>query len=131
MQIETHPFEPFLPENAVLLMLGSFPPQPKRWKMKFYYPNFINDMWRIFGLIFFDDKQHFILEDEKKFNEPHLIDFLKSKGVALYDTATVIRRLQDNASDKYLAFTPAMLGNSAIRTSRSVGIFKPVRPAML
>jgi G:T/U-mismatch repair DNA glycosylase len=102
MQIETHPFEPFLPENAVLLMLGSFPPQPKRWKMKFYYPNFINDMWRIFGLIFFDDKQHFILEDEKKFDEPHLIDFLKSKGVALYDTATVIRRLQDNASDKYL-----------------------------
>ncbi len=102
MQIETHPFEPFLPENAVLLMLGSFPPQPKRWKMNFYYPNFINDMWRIFGIIFFGDKGHFILEKEKKFDEQNLIEFLKSKGVALYDTATVVRRLQDNASDKFL-----------------------------
>ncbi|NUF35961.1 uracil-DNA glycosylase family protein, partial [Acinetobacter oleivorans] len=26
IEIETHPLEPFLPENARLLMLGSFPP---------------------------------------------------------------------------------------------------------
>ena len=31
-------------------MLGSFPPQQKRWSMAFFYPNFQNDMWRIFGL---------------------------------------------------------------------------------
>ena len=48
--IEKHPFEPFLPENAKLLMLGTFPPAEKRWCMRFYYPNFINDMWRIFGI---------------------------------------------------------------------------------
>ena len=51
--VEWHPFEPFLPKNAKVLMLGSFPPQAKRWSMKFYYPSFINDMWRILGLIFF------------------------------------------------------------------------------
>lgn len=50
--VECHPLEPFLPENAVLLMLGSFPPQKKRWSMDFFYPNLQNDMWRIFGLIF-------------------------------------------------------------------------------
>ena len=33
--VEHHPLEPFLPENAVLLMLGSFPPQKKRWSMDF------------------------------------------------------------------------------------------------
>ena len=50
--VEHHPLEPFLPENAVLLMLGSFPPQKKRWSMDFFYPNLQNDMWRIFGFIF-------------------------------------------------------------------------------
>lgn len=29
MDIETHPFEPFLPKNARLLMLGTFPPAAK------------------------------------------------------------------------------------------------------
>ena len=29
--IESHPFEPWLPKNAHLLMLGTFPPSPKRW----------------------------------------------------------------------------------------------------
>ena len=47
MEIEKHPLEPFLPAKAKLLMLGSFPPQKKRWSMDFYYPNLNNDMWRI------------------------------------------------------------------------------------
>ena len=36
MEIEKHPLEPFLPAKAQLLMLGSFPPQKKRWSMNFY-----------------------------------------------------------------------------------------------
>ena len=51
--IESHPFEPWLPKNAHLLMLGTFPPSPKRWCIPWYYPNFQNDMWRIFGIILF------------------------------------------------------------------------------
>lgn len=100
--IESHPFEPFLPANAKLLMLGTFPPAEKRWCMRFYYPNFINDMWRIFGICFFDDKQHFVLEHEKRFDLERIITFLKDKGIAMYDTATRIRRTKDNASDKDL-----------------------------
>lgn len=42
MEIEIHPLEPFLPAKSKLLMLGSFPPQKKRWSMEFYYPNLIN-----------------------------------------------------------------------------------------
>lgn len=102
MELETHPFEPFLPENAQLLMLGTFPPAPHRWSMKFYYPNFINDMWRIFGIIFFGDKQHFVMEKEKRFRLDELIPFLKEKGIALYDTAYQIRRTKNTASDKDL-----------------------------
>mgnify|MGYP000914832041 FL=1 len=100
LNIEEHPLEPFLPANAVLLMLGSFPPQKKRWSMDFFYPNLQNDMWRIVGLIFFQDKEHFLNPEKKVFDKDRIIEF--DKGIALYDTASAIRRLQDNASDKFL-----------------------------
>ena len=102
LPIESHPLEPFLPTNARLLMLGSFPPQKKRWSMDFFYPNLQNDMWRIFGLIYFNDKDHFLFPHKKAFNKDYLVEFLTRKGIALYDTATSVRRLQDNASDKFL-----------------------------
>jgi G:T/U-mismatch repair DNA glycosylase len=70
--------------------------------MRFYYPNFINDMWRIFGICFYGDKQHFVLEQEKRYNLDSIIPFLNEKGIAMYDTATKIRRTKDNASDKDL-----------------------------
>lgn len=100
--IENHPLEPFLPENATLLMLGSFPPQKKRWSMEFYYPNLNNDMWRIMGLLFYGNKDYFLNENRKAFCKDQIIDFLNEKGIALFDTASAIRRLQDNASDKFL-----------------------------
>lgn len=107
MEIEKHPLEPFLPAKAKLLMLGSFPPQKKRWAMEFYYPNLNNDMWRIFGILFFDDKDYFLNETRKAFCRERIIDFLNEKGIALFDTASSIRRLQDNASDKFLEVVEA------------------------
>lgn len=100
--VENHPLPPFLPANARLLMLGSFPPQKKRWSMDFYYPNLNNDMWRIVGVLFFDDKDYFLDATGKAFCRERIIPFLEDKGIALFDTATSIRRLQDNASDKFL-----------------------------
>ena len=107
MEIEKHPLEPFLPAKAKLLMLGSFPPQKKRWSMEFYYPNLNNDMWRIFGILFFDDKDYFLNETRTAFCRERIIDFLNEKGIALFDTASSIRRLQDNASDKFLEVVEA------------------------
>ena len=100
--MESHPFEPFLPPRARLLMLGTFPPAEKRWSMKFYYPNFTNDMWRIMGVCFFGDKMHFIAEDGKHYRLEALKDFLSEKGIALYDTCTKIVRTKNTASDKDL-----------------------------
>lgn len=102
MPIETHPFEPWLPKNARLLMLGTFPPSPKWWCMDWYYPNFMNDMWRIFGICFFDDKQHFIVPGEKRFALEKIKTFLEEKRVAIFDTALRIRRTKGTASDKDL-----------------------------
>ena len=101
-QIESHPLKPFLPDNAQLLMLGSFPPPRKRWSMDFYYPNLNNDMWRIMGSLFFNDKDHLLNDSRKAFCKDRIIDFLEEKGIALFDTASAVRRLQDNASDKFL-----------------------------
>ena len=84
--IETHPFEPFLPKSARLLMLGTFPPAPKRWCMEWYYPNYTNDMWRIVGLCFFGDKLHFVDEANKTYRLTELKAFLAEKGIAIFDT---------------------------------------------
>lgn len=100
--IEVHPFEPFLPSNAKLLMLGTFPPAPKRWCMEWYYPNFTNDMWRIFGLCFFGDKLRFVDQDHKTYRLQELKDFLRNRGVAIFDTCLRIRRTKGTASDKDL-----------------------------
>ena len=100
--IEYHPLRPFLPENAKVLFLGSFPPQRKRWCMDFYYPNFINDHWRIEGQIFFGDKNHFVDAPNKRFKIDEIVAFCEENGLAFFDTSTAVRRLQDNASDKFL-----------------------------
>ena len=102
MESENHPLPPFLPKGAKVLMLGSFPPLKERWKMDFFYPNIQNDMWRIFGLVFFDDSHFFLSEDRKSFRESAIRDFLTKKGIALWDTAMEVRRQKGNASDKFL-----------------------------
>ena len=100
--IERHPLTPFIPDGAKILMLGSFPPAKKRWAMDFYYPNISNDMWRIFGIVFHEDKLHFIDTLGKKFKKEDIIECLKLQKIAIYDTASAIRRTKSTASDKDL-----------------------------
>lgn len=106
--IETHPLPPFLLPNAQVLILGSFPPPQKRWNINFYYPNFNNDMWRILGLTFFQDKDYFIDIQNKKFKQDQIITFLKHTGIAISDTAEQVTRLKDNASDQFLQIEKMM-----------------------
>lgn len=94
--------EPFLPANARLLFLGSFPPPRKRWCMDFYYPNFGNDHWRIEGQAWFGDRNHFVDLQNKCFRKEKIVEFLQEKGIAMYDTARAVRRLKGNASDAFL-----------------------------
>ncbi len=102
MTIETHPWPPFIPENAKVLILGTFPPAPERWCMPFYYPNRQNDFWRIMGLLFYNDKLRFYNELERTYRLDDIKVFLSEKGIALNDTGAEIIRTKGNASDKYL-----------------------------
>ncbi len=100
--VERHPLQPFLSPNARLLMLGSFPPPRKRWCMDFFYPNRTNQMWEIFGLVFLGDSQRLVDAPNKTFRLEEIKALLEKKGVAIYDTASSVRRLSGNASDKDL-----------------------------
>jgi G:T/U-mismatch repair DNA glycosylase len=101
-QIEKHPLPPFYPDGAQWLFLGSFPPKRERWSMEFFYPNFQNDMWRIFGLVFFDDKNYFVDEANRTFKKDTIVEFLTAQHIAIYDMAEEVIRHKDNASDKDL-----------------------------
>lgn len=118
--IENHPFEPFIPQNAKIIMLGTFPPKSDKWSMPFFYPNWINDMWRIMGIVFFDDAQHFVLPGMKAFDQDMICDFLCHTGIALFDTAQQVRRLKDNASDKFLEIVEPVNLNEILTSHSSI-----------
>ena len=103
--IEHHPLKPFLPKEARVLMLGSFPPPKERWCLDFFYPNPQNDMWRIMGQVFFGDKVHFVelgAKGKAVFKYKEIVAFCGEKGIAIFDTAQAVRRLQGNAADEHL-----------------------------
>lgn len=83
-------------------MLGSFPPPKNRWCMDFYYPNFNNDMWRIFGKVFYGERDYFVCKQEKRFDKEKIIAFLSRAGIGIYDAAESVNRLKGNASDAFL-----------------------------
>ena len=101
-KIERHPFTPFLPDGCKVVMCGTFPPKPEKWAMDFFYPNFYNDMWRIFGLIFFNDKDYFFNKTSKTVDKAGIQKMLKKYKIGIGETVTQAIRTKDNASDKFL-----------------------------
>lgn len=108
--IESHPWPPFIPQGAKILIMGTFPPGTHRWSMDFYYPNPTNDFWRIMGLLFLSDKEALYDRQRRCFNLDRIVALMTEKKIALNDTAREVRRLKGNASDKYLdIITPVPL----------------------
>lgn len=70
--------------------------------MDFFYPNRTNMMWEIFGIVFFDDAQRLIDTENRTFRKADIQQLLQERGIAIFDTASAVRRLQGNASDKFL-----------------------------
>ena len=59
-------------------------------------------MWRIYGVLFFGDKDYFLEKGKKAFSRERLVAFLEETGVALFDTAMEVIRQRGNASDQFL-----------------------------
>ncbi len=70
--------------------------------MDFFYPNWGNDMWRIWGYLAKNDKNFFVLPNEKRFDKDKIEQFCIDYGIALFDTAEEVVRLKGNASDNFL-----------------------------
>ena len=100
--IEHHPWEAFAPENAKVLILGTFPPPAKRWSMDFFYPNRTNDFWFMMGLLFFGDRNALYDSESRTFRLDDIKRLLTERGIAMKDSAEAVRRLAGNASDKFL-----------------------------
>lgn len=100
--VERHPWPPYIPDRARYLFLGTFPPKPERWSMPFFYPNRINDFWRVMGIIFMNDRDALWDSEARRFDLDAIKSLLDREGIALWDTAMAVRRLKDNASDKFL-----------------------------
>ena len=47
-------------------------------------------------------QDHFVDLEAKRFKIDEIVAFCQEKGLPFFDTCTAIRRLQDNASDKFL-----------------------------
>jgi len=102
LPVERHPWVPFIPEHAKLLIMGTFPPKPNRWRMDFYYPNPTNDFWRVMGLIFYGDAKALYNSEKREFDLGKIKALLCKEGIAMSDTGYRVKRLRDNASDKFL-----------------------------
>ena len=100
--IEYHPWEAFIPDGAKVLVMGTFPPQPPRWAMDFYYPNRTNHFWKVCGIVFPGDPMAFYDTASKTYRLEAIKSMLRSHKIALCDTAHAVRRLKGNASDKFL-----------------------------
>ena len=102
MPLERHPWPPFLPDGAKVLIMGTFPPGNHRWSMNFYYPNRTNDFWKICGLLFLGNPDALYDKAAKCFDVDAVRKLMTDKHIALNDTGRAVRRLKGNASDKFL-----------------------------
>lgn len=100
--IYSHPWEPFVPAGARILMLGTFPPGDHRWAMDFYYPNPTNDFWKMMGIIFRNDATALYDTATRTYRLDEIKRLLTERHIAMHDTAHKVIRLKGNASDKFL-----------------------------
>lgn len=100
--IESLPFPPFLPPHATVMLMGTFPPAAEKRSMAFHYPNFQNDMWRVYGLVFFGDAAHFQAASAKRFDADKIKAFLWERGIASCPTVFKAVRTHGNAADEFL-----------------------------
>ncbi|MDR1784213.1 MAG: hypothetical protein LBQ99_00460 [Endomicrobium sp.] len=99
MITELHPFKPFIPHRAKMLVVGTFPPLAQYHDFKFYYPNSTgNRFWVIVEYVFDHKFQYWkgdLAVNERKF-------FLIKKRIAITDMIDKCLRSNSNSSDKNL-----------------------------
>lgn len=123
-RIEAHPFGQFFFDDTKVLMMGTMPPTSDKWCMAFHYPNFYNDMWRIMGEVFFNDRDYFRVGDEKRFDAEKIKAFLKAYKIGECPSVTHVIREKGNAADEHLTVVATVdLGEVLLRLPHVNWIF--------
>lgn len=115
--VEDHPIGPVVHTDSRVLLCGTFP--PVRRSIHFYYPNPNNDMWKVLGLVFFDDADAFytlagctspLLSSSSKplgglavtraLDEARILHFADSQPVGFFDACRRVRRRLGTSADE-------------------------------
>ena len=94
--IETHPYEPYVPKNSTILILGSFPGLHQTRKLndfeEWFYSAKRNKFWKIIETVYTTELQSV---DDKK-------NLLSLKGIAITDIILKAKRKQESNLDQHL-----------------------------
>ncbi|KAA9041943.1 uracil-DNA glycosylase family protein [Ginsengibacter hankyongi] len=114
VKIETHPFEPFIPINATILIVGSFPGRDITQKFlgedDWFYGTKRNQFWNIISGVY-------NIELKKATDKKELF---RVKGIAIADIILKARRNATNNSDTSLevvAYNDKAIKNILAQTS--------------
>ena len=100
IEIENHPFDNwYIPPNATVLIIGTFPTHKDNRAFQFFYPNPGNAFWRILAELFGDYKWQ-NNEEEPAVKERK--QFLDQNGIGLTDMAMNAVRKEGLSSDDNL-----------------------------
>jgi hypoxanthine-DNA glycosylase len=93
---ETHPYEPFVPPNATILILGSFPGLHQTRRLndfeEWFYSAKRNKFWKIIETVYSTQLK---TVDEKK-------RLFTDKGIAITDIILKAKRMQESNLDQHL-----------------------------
>ncbi len=93
---ETHPYEPFIPTNAIVLILRSFPGlhQTRRLNQfeEWFYSAKRNQFWKIISAIYSTE-----LDNVQKKR-----DLFETKGIAITDVVLKAKRKKESNLDQHL-----------------------------
>ena len=93
---ETHPWEPFIPNGADKLILGTFPTaEGNRGAYEFFYPNPQNDFWNILFKVV--DKNLRDYNNEDPINARH--EVLSELRLGIADIGKRVLRQKDSSKD--------------------------------
>lgn len=95
-ETETHPFKPFIPDNAVTIIIGSFPGKEVTHKVitedEWFYGSKRNQFWKILSGVYETDLP---TKKEKQ-------DLFKKHGIGIADIFLKIKRKDGNNTDSNL-----------------------------
>ncbi len=97
-EVEVHPFETFVPSNAMFLIIGTFPTHKNNFRFNFFYSGKDNSFWNIIEKVF---KPTFLYDTGDKAVDERKA-FLKSKGIGITDMYEKCYRKNGYSTDENL-----------------------------